>query len=179
MKTPYERRFWRAIKWTNHSIWFTGWISPYHCERPVNNPSIWKESFTWIVHRIRSLRGGNLEGWRADRRPWGVGDDGRIGNVLKKTRCNGLISQRKRKIHFPVADGRIKFAGRDQELRTSTLVWPRPIQGQSNLDFLGESEGSLPNPHDSLLDAVEAINDFWSMSGSFMYRHHVELRVKL
>ena len=24
--------------------------------------SIWKESFTWIVPRIRSLRGGNLEG---------------------------------------------------------------------------------------------------------------------
>ena len=26
------------------------------------NPSIWKESFTWIVPRIRSLRGVNLEG---------------------------------------------------------------------------------------------------------------------
>ena len=25
----------------------------------------------------------------------------------------------------------------------------------------------------------EAINDFWSMSGSFIYRHHVEPRVKL
>ena len=25
----------------------------------------------------------------------------------------------------------------------------------------------------------EAINDFWSMSGNFIYRHHVELRVKL
>ena len=27
--------------------------------------------------------------------------------------------------------------------------------------------------------AGEAINDFWSMSGSFIYRHHVEPRVKL
>ena len=25
-------------------------------------PSIWKESLIWIVPRIRSLRGGNLEG---------------------------------------------------------------------------------------------------------------------
>ena len=41
------------------------------------------------------------------------------------------------------------------------------------------SEGSLPQPHDSLPDAGEAINDFWSMSGNFMYRHHVEPRVKL
>ena len=26
------------------------------------NPSIWKESLTWIVPRIRSVRGWNLEG---------------------------------------------------------------------------------------------------------------------
>ena len=59
------------------------------------------------------------------------------------------------------------------------MVRHRPIQGKSNIDFLGESEGSLPQPHDSFPDAVEAINDFWSMSGSFTYRHHVEPRVKL
>ena len=41
------------------------------------------------------------------------------------------------------------------------------------------SEGSLPPPHDSFPDAGEAMNDFWSMSGNFMYRHHVETRVKL
>ena len=42
---------------------------------------------------------------------------------------------------FPIADGRIKTLGGDQELRTSTLVRHRPIQGESNIDFLGESEG--------------------------------------
>ena len=80
---------------------------------------------------------------------------------------------------FPVANGRIKTLGGDQELRTSTLVRHRPIQGESNIDFLGESEGSLPQLHDSFPDAGEAINDFWSMSGNFIYRHHVEPRVKL
>ena len=68
---------------------------------------------------------------------------------------------------------------RDQELRTSTLVRLRPIQGDRHIDFLGESEGSLPQPHDSLPDAGEAIHAFWSMSGSITYRHHVEPRVKL
>ena len=72
-----------------------------------------------------------------------------------------------------------KPPGGDQDLRTSTLVRHRPIQGESNIDFLGESEGSLPQPQDSLPDAGEAINDFRSMSGSFIYRHHVEPRVKL
>ena len=80
---------------------------------------------------------------------------------------------------FPVADGRIKLPGGDQEMRTSTLMRQRPIREESHVDFLGESERSLPPPHDSLPDAGEAINDFWSMSGSFIYRHHVEPRVKL
>ena len=80
---------------------------------------------------------------------------------------------------FPIADGRIKTPGGDQELRTSTLIRPRPIQGEGHVDFLGESEGSFPQPHDSFPVAGEAINDFWSMSGSFIYRHHVEPRVKL
>ena len=83
------------------------------------------------------------------------------------------------KFIFPAADGRIKLPGRDQELRTSTLIRERPIRGESHVDFLGESEGSLPPPQDSFPDAGEAINDFWSMSGNFIYRHHVEPRVKL
>ena len=55
----------------------------------------------------------------------------------------------------------------------------RPIRGEGHVDFLGESEGSLPPPQDSFPDAGEAINDFWSMSGNFIHRHHVEPRVKL
>ena len=52
-----------------------------------------------------------------------------------------------------------------RKLRTSTLIRPRPNQGDGHVDFLGESEGSLPQPHDSLQDAGEAIHDFWSMFG--------------
>ena len=89
------------------------------------------------------------------------------------------ISERKWKFIFPAADGRIKTLGGDQELRTSTLIRHRPMQGEGHVDFLGESEGSLPPHQVSLLDAGEAINDFWAMSGSFIYRHHVEPRVKL
>ena len=77
------------------------------------------------------------------------------------------------KFIFSVADGRMKFIGGHQELRTSTLIRDHPIREE-------DSEGSpLPPPQDSFPDASEAINDFWSMSGSFIYRHHVEPRVKL
>ena len=60
------------------------------------------------------------------------------------------------------------------------MLREHPIRGEGHVDFLGESEGSPPPPpHDSFPDAGEAINDFWSMSGNIIYRHHVEPRVKL
>ena len=90
-----------------------------------------------------------------------------------------ICHQEKRRIYFSkIADGRIKTPGGDQDLRTSTLVRHRPIQGEGHVDFLVEPKGSLPQPQDSLPDAGEAINDFWSMSGNVKNRHHVEPRVK-
>ena len=97
----------------------------------------------------------------------------------KRLDAKEVIFPKQGEFIFPIADGRIKTPGEDQELRTSKLVRHRAIQGESNIDFLGESEGSLPQPQDSFPVAGEAINDFWSMSGSFIYLHHVEPRVKL
>ena len=34
----------------------------FHLVHLVEYPSIWKERLTWIVPRIRIVRGGNLEG---------------------------------------------------------------------------------------------------------------------
>ena len=51
-----------------------------------------------------------------------------------------IFPKEKREFIFPIADGRIKTLGGDQDLRTSTLVRHRPIQGESNVDFLGESD---------------------------------------
>ena len=104
---------------------------------------------------------------------------------LKSTRKDSMrkrwyFTKKKENLFFPVADGRIKPLGGDQDLRTPTLKREHPIRGESRSDFLGESEGSPPPPpQDSLPDAGEAINDFWSMSGNFIQRHHVEPRVTL
>ena len=68
-----------------------------------------------------------------------------------------IFPKEKGEFSFPIADGRIKTLGGDQDLRTSTLVRHRPIQGESNIDFLREPEGSLPQPQDSLPDAGEAL----------------------
>ena len=56
---------------------------------------------------------------------------------------------------------------------------PRP-RGEEQGNLQGESEGSSSTPRqDSPWYAGEAKSDFWSTSGEFIYRHHVEPRVKL
>ena len=89
---------------------------------------------------------------------------------------------------FPQERGEFFFSNRRwtnltpwmrSRLENIHFIRQRPIQGDSHIDFLGESEGSLPQPQDSFPDAGEAIFDFWSMSGSFIYRFHVEPIVKL
>ena len=175
-----RKTFWATILRSRYSIWFIGWILPFNCEGSVANPSIWKESLTWIVPRIRSVRGGEfgrVTYWSQTLRSW------RWWTHRKSTRKDSMRKRwyfpNKENFIFPNSDGRIKTPGGDQDLRTFTLVRHRPIQGDSDIDFLGESEGSLPQPQDSFPDAGEAKYEFWSMSGSFIYRHHVEPRVKL
>ena len=64
----------------------------------------------------------------------------------KRLNAKEVIFPKQGEFIFPIADVRIKTPGGDQELRTSTLIRPRPIQGEGHIDFLGESEGSLPPP---------------------------------
>ena len=146
-KTPYEKRFW--VLRTHDSIWFIGWVLPCNCEGSVPNPSIWKESFVVVLI--------------ADFEELETMDASEI--YSERLNAKEVIFPQKGEFTFPIADGRIKHFGGDQELRTSTLVRHRPVQGESHVDFVGESEGSLQPPHGSFLNVEE--NDFWSLSGNF------------
>ena len=107
-----RKALWRTIWRTNHSVWFTGWVLPISAKDQSRiHPSIWKESLTWIVPWIRSVRGENLEGWHNGCRHCGVEMERKL-----------IIPRENGKFVFPVADGRIKFIGGDQELRTPTLI---------------------------------------------------------
>ena len=72
--------------------------------------------------------------------------------VLTPMKCEKFI--------FPVADGKVKISGGDQNLRTSTLIRDSPDRGEEREDLRGESDGSPP-PQDSLSGDGEARNDFW------------------
>ena len=165
---------------TDYPVWFTGWVSPCNCEGPVKNPSIWKESLTWIVLRIRSVRGEKLEGWHIGCRRWGFANEGLIRNLLKKTQCEGKnISQRKWKIQFSSRRWTnhtfCKRSGTENiHLYTGTSNTRRESRWISwRIRRVSSTTSRLVS------GCCEAMNDFWSMSGNFIYRHHVEPRVKL
>ena len=88
----------------------------------------------------------------------------------KRLNAKEVIFPKQGEFIFPIADGRIKTPGGDQDLRTSTSMQQRPVQGESNIDFLGNQKGLFHNLKTQLPDAGEAIND----CRRFIYRHHVE-----
>ena len=91
-----------------------------------------------------------------------------------------LTSMSGEKFKFPIADGTVKLSGADQVLRTSILIWDRPDREEEQGNLRRESYGSSSIPlRDSSWYDGEAMNDFWSISGNKIYRHHVEPRVKL
>ena len=90
--------------------------------------------------------------------------------------------QRSGNFMFPVADGTVKIFGREKRLITPTLTWDRPEQGEESENLQGISDEWYTPSHleeDSTRDDEEAQSDFWTVPGEFIYRHHVEPRVKL
>ena len=129
-KTPYERRFGQPFKGPIFHL--VHWLNITLSLRK-------KESLTWIVPRIRIVRG---EIWKGDILVADIEELETMGAseiYLKRLNAKEVIFPKENgKCIFPVADGRIKFAGGDQDLRTSTLIRQRPIRGESHVDFQGE-----------------------------------------
>ena len=100
-KTPYERRFGELFK---RPIIPFGSLVEYHPKTAKDQSRIHqfgKRVLPGLFLGYALYEGRDLEGRRTGRRPWGVGDDGRIGNLLKTTECEGSnISQREWKIYF-------------------------------------------------------------------------------
>ena len=169
-KTPYERRNGKPLL-KDQSFRLVHWLSISLFVRKTRQESINLERKSYLDCSSDTLCSreefGEDNVLVADPEELETMDASEIHS--KRLNAKEVIFPKQGEFIFPIADGRIKTAGGDQELRTSTLIRPRPIQGEGHVDFLGESEGSLPQPQDSLPDAGEAMHDFWSMSGSFHF----------
>ena len=93
-----------------------------------------------------------------------------------------LTPQRSGNFIFPVTDGTVRILG-EQRLRTSTLTQDRPERGEEQEILQGNSdELHSPTPlEDDYSGEIneEAQDDFWTITGEFIYHHHVVPRVKL
>ena len=80
---------------------------------------------------------------------------------------------------FPSADGTVKMSGGDQVFRKSTLIRDHTERGEERIgDLLGRIGRGL-NHQTQLTADSEARNDYWTIPGNYIYRHHVQPRVKL
>ena len=93
-----------------------------------------------------------------------------------KSNAKEVLTPEKGEKFFPVADGTAKSSGRDHEFRESTPRLEQPARSDDLREELqGNSERSQPI---ETKDDAEARNDFWSIEGDFIYRHHIEPRVQ-
>ena len=83
---------------------------------------------------------------------------------------------------FPVADGTVEIFGGERRLRTSTSTRHRPERGEEKEILQGNSNERCAPSHleeDSTRADEKAKNDFWTITGDIIHRHHVVPRVKL
>ena len=160
-KTPYDRRFGQPFK---GPIIPFGALVEYHPITAKNQSRIHQFGKKVLPGYCSSdthcTRGefGRVTYWLQTLRSWKRWTH--LKSTQKDSMQREIFPKESGKFIFPIADGRIKPLGGDQGLRTSTSIRQRPIHGEGHVDFLGESQGSLPPPHDSFPDAGEAINDF-------------------
>ena len=110
-----------------------------------------------------------------------VADIEELGNLdaseihCSKTAKEVSTSTKGEKVLF--ADGTTKLCGRDREVREST---PRQYYHAGSEDLRGKFEANSDGSQSTEAnDDAEARNDFWSIEGDFIYRHHFEPRVQL
>ena len=90
-----------------------------------------------------------------------------------------LTSKMMKTLHFRSQMEQSNYLKETRFLRTSTLIWDHPDRGEEQENLLGESDGCSPPFQNSSRDDGEARNDFSSISGNYIYRHHVEPLAKL
>ena len=107
---------------------------------------------------------------------------GKVGRVQKSLveRLNAkevITPKGAEQFILPIADETAKLSGRDEGVPESTLRRDQPVMGEDLREVIqGNSERSQLT---ETKDDAEARNDFWSIEGDFIYRHHVEPRVQL
>ena len=88
-------------------------------------------------------------------------------NYPRRIHANEVWVTQEDDFKFPIADGLVRWLGRDHEFREPTRRREQPVGSE---DLSGELRGEpeVPQPTESKDDA-EARKDFWSIQGDSIY----------
>ena len=97
---------------------------------------------------------------------------------FRRLNAKGVLTSMEGEIFiYPIATGTAKLCGRDHEVQESTQRQDQRVMSQDLREELqGNSERCQPTESQ---DDAEARDDFLSIKGDFIYRHHIEPRVQL
>ena len=178
-KTPYERRFGQPFQ--GPMIPF-GSLVEYHPITAKDQSRIHQlDKVLFGLFLGYALYAGGI--WKGDEL---IADLGELETMdpseidSKRLNAKEVIFLKQGEFIFPIADGPIEILGGESKTSKHPFWYGCDRHSRRRVtDFLEEWEEISSTTSWLFLDAGEAINDFWPMSGSFIYRHHVEHRVKL
>ena len=135
-----------------------------------------KESITRDLYRICLDRGGI---WKGDILIADIDELENLGaSEIYPRRLNAkevLITQKDEEYVFPVTDGSARSSARDDEFQEPTLRRESTVRRQN---LSGESQGGREELQLEEKNDEEVHQDFWSIQGDFIYRHHIEAKVQ-
>ena len=142
-KTPYERRFGMPVKGPIISFGSMVEYYPISAKDQSRIHQLGKKVLPGLFLGYALYVGGI---WKGDILVADIEELETMGaSEIYSKRLNVkevILPKENGKFMFPVADGRIKFVGGDQELRTSTLIREHPIRGEGHLDFFGDEQSA-------------------------------------
>ena len=166
-----------AIWRTYCSFWFTSWVSSYNCEDQSRIHQFEKKVLPglFLGYALYAGEFGRVTYWSQTLRSW------RRWTHRKSTRKDSM----RKRWYFPSKEKLICQSKMDESKHPEEIRnWEHPPwygidQFKERVIFSWRIRRVSSTTSRLSSDAGEAINDFWSMSGSFIYRHHVEHRFKL
>ena len=133
-KTPFERRFGQPLK--GPIIPFGSLVEYHPITAKVQSRihQFGKKVLPGLFLGYALYAGGIWKGdvLIADLEEVETMDASEIYSKKDSMRRRSYFPKKKENFIFPIADGRIQTLGGDQELRTSTLIRHRPIQGRES-----------------------------------------------
>ena len=178
---------WRKSTWT--AFWRTSqWCQSYHLERQ-SNIIRYQQKIRWDAIKFgKTVLSGVFKGYVVNAGVVGKQTsfeadvdwlkDNDASEEYSKTWKQKILYRKKETIFlFPFVNGSVELARQRLEIRPSNRIRQDVKEGEGHHSDLQEETDEADSAEQQReQDKLEAKHNFWSISGSFICRHHVQER---